>query len=282
MTLGTVKAPTQDQFRDVAADLGLSFSDDDLATHLAALLPSIDAYNLIDRLPDELPAVKYPRLPGRRPMPEENTHNAWYVKTTIEGAPSGKLKGKRVALKDNVCVAGVPMMNGASTMEGYVPDVDATVVTRVLDAGGTIVGKAVCEYFCFSGGSHTSASGPVHNPHRRGYSAGGSSSGSAALVGLGEVELAIGGDQGGSIRMPASYCGIYGMKPTHGLVPYTGIMPIELTIDHTGPMTATVDDNALLLEVLAGPDGLDPRQYGLATEDYTTASAAARAACASA
>jgi amidase len=101
----------------------------------------------------------------------------------------------------------------------------------------------------------------VHNPHRKGYSAGGSSSGSAALVAAGEVDLAIGGDQGGSIRMPASYCGVYGMKATHGLVPYTGVMPIELTIDHTGPMTANVTDNALMLEVLAGPDGLDPRQY---------------------
>ena len=114
------------------------------------------------------------------------------------------------------------MMNGASTLEGYVPDVDATIVTRILDAGGTILGKAVCEYFCFSGGSHTSASGPVHNPRRQGYSAGGSSSGSAALVAAGEVDLAIGGDQGGSIRIPSAYCGIYGMKPTHGLVPYTG------------------------------------------------------------
>jgi amidase len=93
-----------------------------------------------------------------------------------------------------------------------------------------------------------------------GYSAGGSSSGSAALVAAGEVDLAIGGDQGGSIRMPAAYCGIVGMKPTWGLVPYTGVMPIELTLDHTGPMTATVADNALMLEVLAGPDGLDPRQ----------------------
>ena len=82
-------------------------------------------------------------------------------------------------LKDNVCLAGVPMMNGASTLEGYVPDVDATVVTRILDAGGTIVGKAHCEYFCLSGGSHTSALGPVHNPYKIGYSAGGSSSGCA-------------------------------------------------------------------------------------------------------
>ena len=262
MALDTVKIPSLEQLRDVAAELGLSLSDADLSAHREALLPSFEAYNLLDRMPDELPPVSYPRLPGRRPAPEENRHGAWYVKTDIEGAASGKLKGKRVALKDNVCLAGVPMMNGASTMEGYVPEIDATVVTRILDAGGSIAGKTVCEYFCFSGGSHTSATGPVHNPHRMGYSAGGSSSGSGVVVSLGEVPMALGGDQGGSIRIPASFCGIYGLKPTHGLVPYTGIMPIELTLDHTGPMTATVEDNAVLLEVLAGPDGLDPRPYG--------------------
>jgi amidase len=271
MTLGTVKAPTVRQLREVAADLGMSFSDEDLAQHMDALASSIGAYNLIDRTPDEKPAVKYPRTPGYRPTGEENARGAWYVKTTVEGAASGKLKGKKIVLKDNVCLAGVPMMNGAATLQGYVPDVDATVVTRILDAGGTIVGKAVCEYFCFSGGSHTSSSGPVHNPHRMGYSAGGSSSGSACLVALGEVDMALGGDQGGSIRIPAAYSGVYGMKPTHGLVPYTGIMPIELTIDHTGPITATVEDNALLLEVLAGPDGLDPRQYGGQTQRYREA-----------
>jgi amidase len=161
------------------------------------------------------------------------------------------------------------MMNGASTLEGYVPDVDATIVTRILDAGGTIMGKVHCEYFCFSGGSHTSSAGPVHNPRRMGYSAGGSSSGSGAVVASGEVDMAIGGDQGGSIRMPAAYCGVYGLKPTHGLVPYTGVFPIENTLDHTGPMTATVADNALLLEVLAGPDGLDHRQIDVKTAPYT-------------
>ena len=271
MTLGTVKAPTTEQLHDVAADLGMTFTDEDLAAHLAALGGSVAAYNLVDHMADELPAVKYPRTPGYRPTGEENKHNAWYIKTTVEGAPSGKLKGKKIVLKDNICLAGVPMTNGASTMEGYVPDVDATVAVRVLEAGGTIVGKAVCEYFCFSGGSHTSSTGPVHNAHRMGYSAGGSSSGSATLVALGEVDMALGGDQGGSIRMPSSYSGTYGMKPTHGLVPYTGIMPIELTLDHTGPMTATVEDNALLLEVLAGPDGLDPRQYGGQPQDYRAA-----------
>jgi amidase len=271
MSLNTVKTPTIEQLDEIATELGFTFSEADLAAHHEALAPAFEAYNRLDQMPDELPRVTYPRLPGCRPAPGENRYGAWYVKTEIDGASAGKLKGKRVALKDNICLAGVPMMNGASTMKGYVPDVDATVVLRILDAGGTIAGKTVCEYFCFSGGSHTSATGPVHNPHRMGYSAGGSSSGSAAVVAAAEVPMALGGDQGGSIRIPASFCGIYGLKPTHGLVPYTGIMPIELTLDHTGPMTATVEDNALLLEVLAGPDGLDPRQYGAAAKPYREA-----------
>jgi len=256
-----IKRPTLDQLQDVALSLGIHLSEAQATTYNTLLQGNFDAYDVIDAMPDNLPVVSYARTPGYRPSGDENKYGAWYVKTTIEGKPGGKLAGKTVVLKDNVCLAGVPMMNGASTLEGYVPNVDATIVTRLLDAGATVVGKAVCEYFCFSGGSHTSASGPVHNPHRMGYSAGGSSSGSAALLAAGEVDLAIGGDQGGSIRMPASYCGVYGMKATHGLVPYTGVMPIELTIDHTGPMTNNVTDNALMLEVLAGPDGLDPRQH---------------------
>ena len=266
-----VKRPTPSQLRAVAHDLGMTLSDDDVASFLALMAGSIAAYDAIEAMPDYRPAVTYPRTPGYRPEGAENRYNAWYVKTTVKGAPGGPLTGKTVVLKDNICLAGVPMMNGASTLEGYVPDIDATIVTRILAAGGTIVGKAHCEYFCFSGGSHTSAAGPVHNPRRIGYSAGGSSSGSAALVAAGEADMAIGGDQGGSIRIPAAYCGIYGMKPTHGLVPYTGIMPIELTLDHTGPMTATVADNALLLEVIAGADGLDPRQYAPKTAAYTQA-----------
>jgi amidase len=266
-----VKRPTPSQLRAVAADLGITLTDADVDSFLALMAGSFAAYDAVDALPDHLPTVTYPRTPGYRPEGAENRYNAWYVKTTIRGAATGKLAGKRVALKDNVCLAGVPMMNGASTLEGYVPDVDATIVTRILDAGGTILGKAHCEYFCFSGGSHTSAAGPVENPRKPGHSAGGSSSGSAALVAAGDVDMAIGGDQGGSIRIPAAYCGIYGMKPTHGLVPYTGIMPIEVTLDHVGPMTATVRDNALLLEVLAGADGLDPRQYAPRTAPYTEA-----------
>jgi amidase len=266
-----VQVPTPDQLRAAAAEMGLSLTDKDVESFVHLMRPSIAAYNAVDLMPDNLPPVRYPRTPGYRPAGDENRYNAWYVKTTVEGAPAGKLKGKRIVLKDNIMLAGVPMMNGAATLQGYVPDVDATVVERILDAGATIIGKAHCEFFCLSGGSHTSALGPVHNPRRMGYSAGGSSSGSAALVAAGEADMALGGDQGGSIRMPASFCGIYGMKPTHGLVPYTGIMPIEIFVDHTGPMTRSVADNALLLEVLAGPDGYDPRQYNVQVKNYTEA-----------
>ncbi|MCW5619664.1 MAG: amidase [Burkholderiales bacterium] len=266
-----VQLPTPEQIRAAAAEVGLSLTDADVQSYIGLIKPNVDAYNLVDALPDDLPPVKYPRTPGRFPTPEENPRNAWYVKTSIKGADSGPLKGKKVAVKDNVMVAGVPMMNGNSILEGYVPDVDATVVQRLLDAGAEIAGKTHCESYCISGGSHTGAKGPVHNPHKMGYSAGGSSSGSGVVVALGEVPMALGGDQGGSIRMPAGWCGIYGMKPTHGLVPYTGIMPIEIYVDHTGPMTASVEDNALMLEVIAGPDGYDPRQFSPKVHKYTQA-----------
>jgi amidase len=271
MSYMTVQRPTLSQMKDVVAELGMSMSDARVQEFLDVMQGTLDAYDVVDSLPDFLPPVLYPRTSGYRPTAEENPMNAWFVKTEIKGAPRGPLLGRSVALKDNVCLAGVPMMNGASTLKGYTPDLDATVVTRLLDAGATIAGKAHCEYFCLSGGSHTNATGPVHNPHKHGYSAGGSSSGPGALVGSGEIDMAIGGDQGGSIRMPASFCGCYGMKPTHGLVPYSGIMPIENTIDHTGPMTQNVMDNALMLEAIAGADGLDPRQYDVETDRYTAA-----------
>ena len=269
--MASVKRPTLEQMKEIVSSLHMSMSDREVSEYLEVLEGTFQAYDRVAQLPDYLPSVRYPRTPGYRPGAAENPLNAWAVKSEVRGAPHGPLSGKRIVLKDNVCLAGVPMMNGSSTLEGYVPDVDATIVTRILDAGGTIVGKAHCEHFCLSGGSHTNSTGPVHNPYKYGHTAGGSSSGSGALVGSGEVEMAIGGDQGGSIRMPAAFSGCYGMKPTHGLVPYTGVMPIESTIDHTGPMTTNVADNALLLEVLAGEDGLDPRQYNVRVDKYTAA-----------
>ena len=239
------------------------------AEHIDATLRTY--YRPLDAMSDEPPHVRFPRTPGFRPAAEDNPFNAWYWCTEIHGNDEGPLAGRTVAVKDNIAVAGVPMMNGASTLEGYIPEFDATVVDRVLEAGATITGKSNCEYLCYSGSSHTNALGQTHNPWKHGYSTGGSSSGSAALVAGGIADLAIGGDQGGSVRVPSSFCGIYGMKPTYGLVPYTGAMVVEAMLDHLGPMTSSVADNALLLDVLAGPDGLDPRQRPMPTGGYVDA-----------
>src|SRR5579862_7917157 len=141
----SVVLPTPTQLRAVAAQCGLSLSDEDVASFRGLMQGSVDAYNLVASMPDEVPVVKYPRTPGYRPGPEENKYNAWYYKSSVKGAHEGKLQGRTVVLKDNVMLAGVPMMNGAATMEGYMPDFDATIVTRILDAGGEIVGKAHCE-----------------------------------------------------------------------------------------------------------------------------------------
>src|SRR4051812_30533003 len=266
-----VQPPDPTELKRVAQRYGLGLSDEDIVSFspiVHGLLASWDAV-------EELYAASAPAMPERtwtRPEPADNPYNAWYVTCTVTGSGEGPLAGKTVAVKDNTAVAGVPMMNGSQTVEGYVPLRDATVVSRMLAAGATIAGKAVCEDLCFSGGSHTTRTGAVRNPWDETRSTGGSSSGSAALVAGGHVDLATGGDQGGSIRMPASYSGIVGHKPTHGLVPYTGAFPIEQTIDHVGPMTRTVADAALLLSVIAGPDGQDPRQpRDVVPQDYLAA-----------
>jgi len=187
---------------------------------------------------------------------------------SVEGADSGPLSGMTVGLKDNISLAGIELTNGSDVMEGYVPAVDATVVNRLLDGGATIEGKN--NMWAFSLGA--SDYGPPKNPAARGYSIGGSSSGTAAAVAAGEVDIGIGGDQAGSIRIPCSFAGLVGLKPTHGLVPYTGIFGADPSLDHTGPMTRTVEDTALAMDAIAGRDGLDPRQpHDLEVGDYTGA-----------
>ena len=269
-TLG-VSPPTVEELAGIAKQYYLNLSEEDLKVYQAVIEGAIGSYRRLNELDEPKLPVKYPRDTGYRPSKKGNPLNAWYWKCSIKGAKNGKLTGKKIVLKDNICVAGIPMMNGSAVLEGFVPDVDATIVTRILDAGGEIIGKAVCEDLCFSGGSFTSATGPVLNPHNPKFNAGGSSSGSTVLSVSGECDIAMGGDQGGSIRLPCSWSGAYGLKPTWGLVPYTGIFPIEQTLDHTGPIGMKVSDIALLLEVVAGKDQLDPRQYEVITKPYTKA-----------
>lgn len=254
-----VELPDPAAIAEVAQAYGLRLSDADIASFSPMVHGLLSSWDVIEELYGQSAPVA-PQRAWTRPEAADNPHNAWYVTTEITEGGEGPLAGRTVAIKDNTMVAGVPMMNGSRTIEGFIPTRDATIVTRLLAAGATIAGKAVCEDLCFSGGSHTSRTGPVRNPWDETRSTGGSSSGSAALVAGGHVDVATGGDQGGSIRMPASYSGIVGHKPTHGLVPYTGAFPIELTLDHLGPIARTVSDAALMLDVIAGPDGLDPRQ----------------------
>ena len=265
------KRPGRQDMTDIAEYYGMSISDSEMAEYQQLLTDMLASFDRIDELEAPVLVSDYKRDKGSAPGANDNPHNAWYWKSTIKGAIGGPLKGKSIAIKDSICVAGVPMMNGSRSVEGYIPDNDATVVSRILDAGGTILGKATCEDLCLSGSSFTSRPHPVTNPHDPARAAGGSSSGSAVLVSIGAVDMALGGDQGGSIRMPASWTGVYGLKPTHGLVPYTGAFPIEVTLDHCGPMAATVADVALLLTVIAGEDGHDPRQVNVVKQDYMSA-----------
>jgi amidase len=201
----------------------------------------------------------YPRTDYH--IPEDTDKGGWASKVTVNSAKplSSKLAGCTIALKDNIALAGIKCTNGTAALD-WTPEIDATVTTRILDTGGIITGKTACENACFEGISDSSVTGLIHNPYADGYSCGGSSSGSGRLVASGAVDMALGWDQGGSIRIPASSCGIVRLKPTWGLVPYTGIISREATIDHVGPMTKTVRDAALLMDVLAGCDGIDDRQ----------------------
>jgi amidase len=255
---GFIRRPTADQIQDLAAREHLSLTSEE-ASDMAILVDRYLAF--MDRLDDlpvpELTVRHTDRDKGYRPDPDEDPHNVFIRKCRVSGASEGPLKGRRVAVKDNICVAGVPMTNGSRLMAGYLPDVDAVVVERLLDAGATLVGKLNCDDFSFSGTGETSHFGIVPNPHNEAYSAGGSSSGAGAAVVLGEVDLALAVDNGGSGRIPASWCGAVCIKATHGLVPTFGVTYLDPTTDFVCPTARTVDEVALGLEVIAGDDPRD-------------------------
>ncbi|KAF2804333.1 amidase signature enzyme [Mytilinidion resinicola] len=264
---------THDVLNETLATLGVTIKDEEKEDYRKLLAVFHDsAVELMD-MPDYEPSVDLERFPRENvhfPKPEENKHGAWAWKADIQDKkPSLRtatstpelLKGKTVVLKDNIGVKDVPMLMGTNFVKDYVPSTDATVVTRVLEAGGHITGKAVCENLCHSATSHSAATGSVQNPFAHGYSSGGSSSGCGVLVALGEADMGIGADQGGSVRIPACNCGLVGFKPTFGLIPYTGCGSNEPTNDHLGPMTRTVLENAFLLQVISGNDNIDDRGF---------------------
>jgi amidase len=249
----------------VAKALGIHLGPEEAVLYQKYLLEQLREFDTFvqARMEESTPPLVSPaRTPGYRPGPDEDPLNAWMWKCQIAGAADGLLAGKTVSFKDHIAVAGMPMRLGSFALEGFIPDFDATVVTRVLQAGGTIIGKNIMNGL--SGGFGTGGGigdyGRPLNPHNHAHVTGGSSSGSAAAVAAGEVDISFGGDQGGSIRIPAAFCGIVGHKPTFGLVSHFGIgFGSDQSIDYTGPMTRTVDDAAAALQATAGYDSYDPR-----------------------
>ncbi|HEY3240034.1 MAG TPA: amidase family protein [Acidimicrobiia bacterium] len=272
-----ISPPTGADLDHLASRWGFTIPDDQRADCLSIL--GI-VYTVLDGLGElgEISDVAEPggTAPGGRASTpadrDSDPLNAVRRWCQVLGRSTGPLAGRRVGVKDSISVAGIPMSCGSRFLGELTPAEDSTVVKRILGAGGSIVATLNMDDLAFSGGGESSAYGPVRNPFSHDRSAGGSSGGSAAALYYEGVDVTLGCDQGGSIRVPAAWCGVLGLKPTHGLVPYTGIAGIDQTFDHVGPLGLRAEDLALLLQVVAGADPEDPRQrQGDVRADYVAA-----------
>jgi amidase len=257
--LGQLRAPTREQLTAYASRQQLEVADAEIDGYIAAIAGGLALYDALEELPEPRVPLKHTsRDPGWTPTADEDPHNAVIRFCEVRGAAEGPLAGRRLGVKDCIAVAGVPMTAGGRRLPAAVPIEDAVVVERLLDAGVVITAKTNLEDMGLGLGEG-SAFGASRNPRNPRYSTGGSSSGSGAAVASGLVDIALGADEGGSVRIPSAWCGLVGMKATHGLVPSYGMTYMDHTIDHIGPMTTSVAENALMLEIMAGSDWRDPQ-----------------------
>jgi amidase len=256
---GFLRRPTADQLVDIGRREHLSLTPAEADMYAEALDGVLEMIDRLDELdPGTRPLRWSDRDPGARPYPGDDPFNAFVRRCRVDGAPAGPLAGVRVGIKDNLAVAGVPISNGSRTAS-YTPTADAAAVERLLDAGAAIVGKLNLDDFSSSGTGESAFFAPPLNPHDRGRSAGGSSGGSGSAVASGHVDLALGVDQGGSARIPASFCGVVSLKASHGLIPSHGVTHIDHSIDYVCPIARTVELTAIATDVLSGHDDRDPQ-----------------------
>ncbi|MDA4129221.1 MAG: amidase family protein, partial [Thaumarchaeota archaeon] len=269
---GKINRPSVEKIKSLAQDLYMSPSDEELRDLRELSDALLNDFDRLDELIEPALETEFPiRESIHRPSRKEDPLNLFITKCLVRGAESGSLKGKKVGLKDNISLRGIPMSNASRICEGYIPNVDATVATRLLRAGADIVGKLNMDDFSFSGTGESSYYGAVRNPRNPEYSPAGSSSGSGAAVASGDVDIAIAVDQAGSARMPAAWSGVTSIKATHGLVPSFGLTYMDQTIDFVCPVTRTVAELAQVLEIIAGEDENDPQwvRGPLKVEEYT-------------
>lgn len=252
-------ALSRDELTRLADEFGVGLPDAQVETVRGLVNEFLDPLDDVEELPT--PADGSGGTGERswwRPDSAEDPNNAVVHRCDVPPAGDGPLSGTDVGVKDIVSVAGVPMECGSEVMRGYVPGRDAVAVERMRAAGARVTATLACDEFAGSARGTTGSGGPVRNPHDPERTASGSSGGSAVAVAEGTVDVALGSDTGGSIRMPAAVCGVVGLKPTHGLVPLAGVVENTYTQDHLGPIAASVADSARVLDALAGKTPDDP------------------------